>query len=580
MLASSEGNYITGSDIEMHQRCTLSVHSGVSMGKIQIIEVCDKGRREIVVIGDAMAEAFDCVSLACPGEVVVSKLCKAFLDESSNHSSAHLSSQHVALSPPLISSNNPGLDHNKYFRFTNITEELSMYSFREERMLDLELEQEKETSSSLDPGTALEYIHEAIRSNYETEAFSKSSDLSASQYICEIEAEIRNISIIFVRIKVNRLCEDNIALLLQSWFAACNQAFTRYGGHMRQFIFDDKGYVCIGTFGLTFSSSRAQPIQHRCSASIACALTLVSDLRLLGASSSVGVTDGTAFCGLIGHDDRCEYTIMGPSINLAARLMMLAGNDDIYCDEVIKSKATENSYVHVSQCVAKGYSESINIFRPLQCESSEIENVFRFNSPSVQRNFHFPPELYKILSSFRTSSPETSELQDCKQAMTKVTLVSGPSPFICSKLLSDVCNVLETVYATSFVYRTSCFKSECNNHFWCWHAVFSQIFSALGGIAAGSMCAEELAELSESSELTGLKWAICQLNEINNNVDAEKYDQFFCAYKEAAVRQTDVRTKFCSPLVLLSHKLLLDILILASQALSTEKRGLAPIIVM
>ena len=46
------------------------------------------------------------------------------------------------------------------------------------------------------------------------------------------------------------------------------------------------------------------------------------DARIdLAAQTHIGLTSGTAFCGLVGAAYRCEYSVMGPSVNLAARLM-------------------------------------------------------------------------------------------------------------------------------------------------------------------------------------------------------------------------------------------------------------------
>ena len=57
---------------------------------------------------------------------------------------------------------------------------------------------------------------------------------------------------------------------------------------------------------------------------------LESASRLLKASSdggllsstSIGVANGLVFAGLVGHESRREYTVIGAPVNRAARLLM------------------------------------------------------------------------------------------------------------------------------------------------------------------------------------------------------------------------------------------------------------------
>ena len=53
---------------------------------------------------------------------------------------------------------------------------------------------------------------------------------------------------------------------------------------------------------------------------------------------SVGVTTGVAFCGVVGHPQRHEYTVIGQKVNMAARLMM-AFPDSVVCDESTRTKS-------------------------------------------------------------------------------------------------------------------------------------------------------------------------------------------------------------------------------------------------
>ena len=53
---------------------------------------------------------------------------------------------------------------------------------------------------------------------------------------------------------------------------------------------------------------------------------------------SIGVTTGVAFCGVVGHPQRHEYTVIGQKVNMAARLMMSFPNT-VVCDESTQTKS-------------------------------------------------------------------------------------------------------------------------------------------------------------------------------------------------------------------------------------------------
>ena len=85
---------------------------------------------------------------------------------------------------------------------------------------------------------------------------------------------------------------------------------------MNKFLHDDKGSTLIACWGLPPYSFADDAT--RC---VRAALRAFASLTELGLTPSIGVTKGDAYCGVTGSIQRREYTVLGDSINLAARLM-------------------------------------------------------------------------------------------------------------------------------------------------------------------------------------------------------------------------------------------------------------------
>jgi class 3 adenylate cyclase len=133
------------------------------------------------------------------------------------------------------------------------------------------------------------------------------------------------------------------------------------GGQLRQFIVDDKGTVAIGTFGLRGSVSR-----DIASSAIDVAQKIIDELQFVHlASASVGVTAGKVYNGLVGSPFRHEFAVMGPSVNMSARLMGKAPPNTVLCDDIVHSRDQVHQFVHFADVSAKGYDRPVPTFTPL-----------------------------------------------------------------------------------------------------------------------------------------------------------------------------------------------------------------------
>lgn len=79
------------------------------------------------------------------------------------------------------------------------------------------------------------------------------------------------------------------------------------------------GSTMVAVFGLPPLAHENDP-----SRGLLSSLKMQQEMSKLNVSISVGVTSGLAFCGLLGTANRREYTVLGDSVNLSARLMQAA----------------------------------------------------------------------------------------------------------------------------------------------------------------------------------------------------------------------------------------------------------------
>merc|ERR1719379_1159411 len=103
---------------------------------------------------------------------------------------------------------------------------------------------------------------------------------------------------------------------------------------------------------------------------LAC-LDMVEVFKRLGLVGRFGVTTGRNYCGVVGSPRRMEYTVLGDTVNLAARLMGNAGENKILVDETTRKLASQDvSFSALSPIKVKGKANLINPFEPTVMKST------------------------------------------------------------------------------------------------------------------------------------------------------------------------------------------------------------------
>eukprot|EP00554_Chaetoceros_debilis_P009004 CAMPEP_0194101608 /NCGR_PEP_ID=MMETSP0150-20130528/2290_1 /TAXON_ID=122233 /ORGANISM="Chaetoceros debilis, Strain MM31A-1" /LENGTH=1615 /DNA_ID=CAMNT_0038788273 /DNA_START=63 /DNA_END=4907 /DNA_ORIENTATION=- len=192
------------------------------------------------------------------------------------------------------------------------------------------------------------------------------------------EAELRSVFTIFIKpnIEVNLTNDleksDKQFNQLNDIMNTVTGILDELKGQLLQFIVDDKGVVLIGTFGLRGSTfpnmvpERALPT---------CRLIHSELAENLGIDSNIGATLGKVYCGVVGGVERHEFSVLGASVNLAARLMAQKNHPGIMVDGEVHKQAQKINFIAFPPVKAKGYTDLVPVYKPLTAKETRWGKV-------------------------------------------------------------------------------------------------------------------------------------------------------------------------------------------------------------
>lgn len=188
-------------------------------------------------------------------------------------------------------------------------------------------------------------------------------------------AELRKVTIIFVNILET---EQSLSLeMAQNLMRVIQRTVYRYEGSVNKISQDDKGIMVDAAFGLPPLAHEDDPLRG-----IQAGMAIRDELKKLGVHSSIGITTGRVFCGLVGNDVRRVYTFLGNSVNLAARLMALGISQKevieregiaVLCDRPTYEASKEQvEFETLAPQHVKGRSEAVAVFHPLHGKQAVV----------------------------------------------------------------------------------------------------------------------------------------------------------------------------------------------------------------
>ncbi|MBM3267547.1 MAG: AAA family ATPase [Candidatus Sericytochromatia bacterium] len=171
-------------------------------------------------------------------------------------------------------------------------------------------------------------------------------------------SELRQVTVLFVNLP-ELATPGQAPDFAQEVMHAIQTALYRYEGSINKLSVDDKGISLVAALGLPPLAHEDDPARG-----VRAARDVSARLGDLGQRCAIGIATGRVFCGEVGNARRREYTMIGDTVNLAARLMQHAG-DGILCDAPTASGARGRlSFEPLAALELKGKAEPVPVFRP------------------------------------------------------------------------------------------------------------------------------------------------------------------------------------------------------------------------
>lgn len=208
-------------------------------------------------------------------------------------------------------------------------------------------------------------------------------------------SEHRPVVSCFVSFPSIDLGSGNNNMLLQDYFLKVTELLRGLGGSFNRMDMGDKGSKFLCFFGAPESYADNEE------RAVAFALELKELEKKLKwlKGQSIGITSGTCYAGVVGSEQRREYTIMGDTVNVSARLMAAARGRILVSKDVREKTRKKFRYGPSQKLKLKGKEGETSASTPLGLSRGEDTGSVSAGSLFVGRT----QELKKLLSMIERS---------------------------------------------------------------------------------------------------------------------------------------------------------------------------------
>ncbi|GAB4580779.1 MAG: adenylate/guanylate cyclase domain-containing protein [Anaerolineales bacterium] len=473
---------------------SLSMRIGIGAGDVSVVHLGGVFNRwEVLVGGDPVVQSHTAESKANPGEVILSphayRLIRAF-----------------ANGTPLTFERNetgdPSGGEGVGLLLSTILEPLAP-----RELVAIKLEPEME--AALRP-----YIPAAVLTRL---------DAGQSAWL----SELRRVTVLFINLPdLNNFTAsalDKAQLALRE----LQRTIYKQQGSLNKLNVDEKGATVVAALGLPPLSHADDPERGA-----KAGFETVQILKTLGLKAYVGIATGLTFSGVIGSDQRREYTMMGDTVNLAARLMQATKNPEnslnpeggpVLCDMNTYTGAnTGLQFETIPAVKVKGKRQPIPVFQPLRVRSS----------PIVDRHDEWARALVGRAEERFTVAEQLQELQ--RGGAGGVFVIEGEAGIGKSRLVKEIIEQAKALGIITYLGQGDVVDRE--NLYHVWQPIFRQILEVDElSSTAGNRPIKKIVRLLSDPEILRFYPLVSEV------LDVKIEENEFTAQMEGQVRANNTR---------------------------------------
>ncbi|KAI9332737.1 hypothetical protein DFJ73DRAFT_57281 [Zopfochytrium polystomum] len=234
---------------------------------------------------------------------------------------------------------------------------------------------------------------------------SRLSSPSPMKHLTDNYSDLRCVAVAFFRFPGVLNCSVNPESInaAQSVAQAVIACVDKHEGSLRQVNFDDKAFTALAVWGLRGSAHQRSESLY----AVQGCLDFAESVRKMEEASSkmhqqlqgatIGVATGTVYAGLIGNDTRKDGTVMGTTVNLAARLMCIDGEKffgkdvhssiSLYCDDSTFQACKDQYEFHKSPAhmSLRGFDRPLPVYKLVKEKDKSLEKTFVLDRELVGR---------------------------------------------------------------------------------------------------------------------------------------------------------------------------------------------------